>query len=450
MPRDRVRFRAAGKLFLGFLAAIAAGTILLVMPFAAREEPLALVDALFTATSSVCVTGLIVKDTGSDFTLFGKIVILVLIQLGGLGIITVSTLTLLALRRKARMLDRLSVESAFSPEFGTSVRDLVIRIVRFTLFVELLGAALLYIRFSDDHGPWAGVLPSIFHSVSAFCNAGFCLYSDSLARYANDGLVSGTIGALVLMGGIGFPVILELFGRVVGRRRRLSLHTKLVLWMSGGLLFAGFAFFWLVESGNVLAGAEWSQQVLCSFFQSVTPRTAGFSTVSFSEVRMATLVFFCGLMFIGGSPGSAAGGLKTTTLAVLVSAIYSRMRGKRQIEIGRRTIGSATAIKAALVVLLALIFLFVVVVILSLTEGEIPGLAQDHSRFLSLMFEVFSAFGTVGLSAGLTAVLSATGKVVLCVVMLIGRLGPLTFAQLIVREQRPARYQYPEEPVMIG
>ena len=436
-----------------FLFAIIIGTILLSMPFATQSgvRP-SLVDSLFTATSATCVTGLIIKDTGSYFSGFGKSVILVLLQIGGLGIMTFSTLFAILLGRKLTIKDDLIIQRTMAPNKVQNLSSLIKYIIFITLGVELLGALLLAVRWSMTQSWSFGttLVNSVFHSVSAFCNAGFSLFPRSFTEFLGDPFINLTLMALIIIGGIGFIVVMEL-PRFFRRKRSfpsVSVQTKLALTISLVLILLGAAIFFFVEKNNVMEGFSLKQKVLGSFFQSVTARTAGFNTFKVSCFATPTLCFFVFLMFIGASPGSTGGGIKTCTFGILFATAFSMLKNEDRVSVFKRTIPKEVVRKALVVMFLAILWIFVAVLLLSLVEYRSS--AHLGNFFLRVLFEVTSAFGTVGLSTGITPMLSAAGKVIIILTMFAGRVGPLTLALAIALQRDKTEYKYPEEKIMIG
>lgn len=440
---------------LSFALLIIIGTILLMLPAAVNGPLLSPVDALFTATSATCVTGLVVVDTGSRLSLFGQWVVLVLIQCGGLGIMTFSTVLIMLMTGRFSFVQRSVIQDTFTHSPDTRLPSLVLHVVIFTLVLEAAGAALLFLRFSGMYHPGRALYFAVFHAISAYCNAGFCLYSQSLMDFSSDPLVSLTVALLIICGGIGFLVMLELkrvlFRSHKARRaRRLSVHSKLVLTLTALLLIAGTLGFLIIEWNHSMARLSLPAKVLAAFFQSVTARTAGFNTLNFGKMANVTLLFTILLMFIGAASGSTGGGIKVNTLGVLFALSRSRLRGEEATSIFRRTLTAETVGRAISVFVVAVIVIYAAT--MALTVSELGTTIHEESRglFLELLFEVVSAFGTVGLSVGVTSKLSALGKLILVVVMFVGRLGPLSIAvALSVREPR-STIQYAEENVMIG
>jgi trk system potassium uptake protein len=428
------------------------GALLLSTRWASTAEPLHPVDALFTSTSALCVTGLTVVDTGTRFTLFGQAVILVLIQLGGLGIMTFSVSLVLLLGRSVSKSQAVVMQDMLDQE---SVRD-VLTLVRFllvaTVLIEGAGAAALFACSSGREGLSAAHAPSlawtsVFHSISAFCNAGFSLYRDNFESWKSHVGANLSLAGLIILGGLGFPVLRDLarqgFRRQSsdGRAPGLQMQTKVVLAASAVLILGGAGLFYLLEAPRTLAQQPTGTRVLASFFQSVTARTAGFNTVDIGQVGNAGLLVLMGLMFIGASPGSTGGGIKTTTAAVVWAATWAALRGRSRVELFRRSVPRSVIRRA--------IALMTVSTLLLAGMG-LALMSVEDQPFGTLAFELVSAFGTVGLSAGATAKLTVAGRLIITAVMFIGRVGPLTLAFLFVSDSGEAHYTYPEERVMIG
>lgn len=461
MPRSRSgKFLAglspASILTLFFAAAIVVGALLLATPLASTGPAVSLVDALFTATSAQCVTGLSVVDTGTTFSLFGQLVILALIQLGGLGITTFSVYLFIYLRTGVGLRDRWVLQDSLAHTPVTSLHDLVRAVVHLTLVIELLGAACLATVFVPQFGWLQGSYYALFHSVSAFCNAGFALFSDNLAGYRANPVVNLTIMLLIILGGLGFLVLRELLGRYRQRRARrpprLSLHSRLVLVTSAALILFGWVAIFLLESGNgSFAGTGFGEALWVSLFQSVTTRTAGFNTIDLNAFSVPTLFLMIVLMFIGASPGSTGGGVKTTSLAVLVAVLYSRLKGFRVVSIWQRTLSAETVEKTLTLFLLAALWTGLMTFLL--LSFEVMGVSHQeirHGVLLDYWFEVVSAFATAGLSLGITGKLSVAGKLLVTLIMFVGRVGLLTFAFVVVRQAGRDGTVYAEENIMIG
>jgi len=432
------------SLMLSFAFVILIGTVLLMLPAASvsgRVTPP--VDALFTATSATCVTGLIVYDTGSYFSLFGQLVILALIQIGGLGIMTISTAFALIMGQRLT----LKLESVMYSVMGKNTQfdlfQLIKSVVLVTAIIEISGAILLFFVFSGSMNPAAAMYSSIFHSISAFCNAGFSLFQDSFISLVDNPLLNFTITLLIILGGLGFAVLIDVYRYVikVDKVRKLNLHSKIVLSATFILLLIGFVAIYWAESHGTMQGFTISRRVMSSWFQSVTMRTAGFNTIDFSTIKPATVLVSLVLMFIGASPGSTGGGVKTTTFAVLLLSVTSMLRGRKELSLFNRKISLSNHREATSLITLAALIVFVVIFILLMVEGK---------AFDKIIFEAISAFGTVGLSMGITAQLSIVGKLLITMLMYIGRIGPLTMIYALSLRKVQARISFAEEKIAIG
>lgn len=434
---------------ISFAGLIAVGTLLLSLPVSwAEGRSIGFVDSLFTATSAVCVTGLITLDTARAWSPFGQGVILALLQIGGLGILTFSTFFLVLIGRPLPLAQKGVITRTHGKLTHVAVRALLVRIVSYALAIEAVGAVLLTIAFAQDSGWRSGAWQGVFHAISAFCNAGFSVFSNSLENYAGSWVVNLTVLGLISVGGIGFLVLTDV-EETIRRGRRLSLHSKVVLTATGVLIAAGTIGFYAFESHNVLEGRPASEQFLVSLFQAITPRTAGFNTVSYGALTNAALMMTLILMFIGGSPGSAAGGVKTSTATILLGILISRARGMRHATLFRRTVPETMVGEAMAIVLLAVVVIMSATFLLQWTELHELAHPGVRGEFLTLNFEAVSAFSTVGLSMGETTGLMSSSKLIVIALMFIGRLGPLTVALSLSRKRR-VKYQYAEEPVMVG
>lgn len=435
-------------LVLGFAAIIFLGAGLLTLPFAsATGHSIAFIDALFTATSATCVTGLVVVDTGSAYTMFGQIVIVSLIQIGGLGFMTMATLIAFAFRKKITLKERLVLQEAFNQGSMEGIVRLIRKVIIYSLTIEAIAAVILTIRWSFDFGFTKALYFGIWHSISMFNNAGFDLFGTvdapfvSFTGYADDFVVNFVVIVIIVLGGIGFIVMSDLME--YRNKKKLSLHSKVVLSMSGFLIVLGAIIIFIFEFSNIrtMGSLDLSGKILASFFQSVVPRTAGPNTVDIGALRQATQFFIIILMFIGASPGSTGGGIKTTTFTILISAIVTMVRGKEDIVIYRYRLAKDRILKAITLTMMALFLVILVTMLLSTTED---------SQFLKILFEVTSAFGTVGLSMGLTPDLTTFGKVLICITMFAGRLGTITLAYALQPKQEKELYRYPEGKITIG
>lgn len=437
---------------LSFAILISIGTVLLMLPAASVSISLEFVDALFTATSASCVTGLVVVDTGSELSPIGQFIILVLIQVGGLGIMTFSTLFLLMAGRRPSLTDRIVIQDTFTHGGERSLSSILKNLILFTFVMEVLGSVLLFMRFLPGRAIGEAVYLSIFHAVSAFCNAGFSLFAESFAGYRSDWMMNLVICILIISGGIGFVVISELRHLYPINRRgwsRLSLHTKLVLCTTAILLISSTLLIIIMEWRNTLAGLPIHNQILAAFFQAVTVRTAGFNTLAIGDMASVTLFIMLILMFVGACPGSCGGGIKTTTFASLTLFGLARLQGRSRPQVFHRTIAEASTGKSISLVMVSVVVVMLgTIAILTAELGEIPQYLS-RGKFLDLLFEVVSAFGTVGLSTGVTEELSLAGKLIITLVMFVGRLGPLMVI-VAIRHRESASYYYAEENILIG
>jgi trk system potassium uptake protein TrkH len=441
-------------LVVSFGGAILVGAFLLRLPWAQQGGRVNFLDALFTSTSAVCVTGLVVVNTGSDFTRFGQIVIMLLIQTGGLGIMTFAALMFQFLgRRMSLKTQALLHGSFFQEDIGIKFRAMFKRILWLTAVTEFLGAALLFFAL----GPRAtrlgeSVLSAIFHAVSAFCNAGFSLYDDNLVGLRHNYLFTVTIMVLIVIGGLGHTVVHEVWQRLEYRfsrgpspqdiHSRLSVHSRVVLRVSGLLIVGGAA--GLLVLGLTATETSWGGRLAAALFQSVTARTAGFNTVDIGLLPTSSLMLLVILMFIGGSPASCAGGIKTTAFAISWAELRARILGESEVRLLDRRIPTETLWRVSLLIRLALLWNIAGILLLLVTEGGQPGLGLEK-----VVFEQISAFGTVGLSTGITDKLSAPGKLWIIATMFVGRLGPLTMAMWFFTP-KPGHVRHPEGRVMIG
>lgn len=432
-------------LVLGFGMIILLGSMLLSMPVATTDgKGLTWVDALFTATSATCVTGLVVVDTGDTFTQFGEIVILSMIQIGGLGFMSFATLLAFILGKRISLKERLIIQESLNNASVEGVVRLVKRILIFTAVIEIAGGILLSLRFSQDMAAGKAIYFGFFHAISNFNNAGFDLMGgfQGLVAYADDPVINLTLISLISLGGIGFIVMNELFE--YKSTRRISLHTKMVLVISGILVSAGALLIFILEFNNpaTLKPMSMSGKIFSALYQSVTPRTAGSNTLSIPDLKQTTLFILIFLMFIGASPGSTGGGIKTTTFAILMGAVKSQIRGREDVTFFGRRMDYSIIYKSLTVTLIALFLVIFVTMVLTITE---PG-----KDFLMIFFEAVSAFATVGLSMGLTPELSEYGKIIIVFTMFAGRLGPLTLAFAVAKKRKEDHYRYPAGKVMIG
>lgn len=441
-------FSPSQILATSFSALIAAGTLLLSLPWASSGSGISIVDAFFTATSAVCVTGLIVVDTPTAFSSFGQGVLLALIQIGGLGYMAITTVVGVALGRRISVKDRLTLSEALQVQTMEGLARFVFTILKLTLALEALGALVLTLHWAGEFGVARAAWYGVFHAVSAFNNAGFALFPDSLMRFRGDWIVNSTIAVLVVAGGLGFVVLTEL-GRW-RRVRRFSPHTRLVLGLSAGITAAAALSIGLIEWHNprTLGALGAGEAVLAALFQAITPRTAGFNTLDFGALAPATLFLVLLMMFVGAAPGGTGGGVKVTTFSITAAALRAMVRGDAEPSLMRRHLPADLVARAFSICLLAFLAINVVAGLLLLTESR---------DLLPTLFEVTSAFSTVGLSmtedgapVSLSSHFSIAGKLLIAVSMFIGRVGPLTLAVAVAhRRSRPA-IRYPEGKILIG
>lgn len=433
---------------LSFAGVILAGAILLWLPFASTMG-LRFVDALFMSASAVCVTGLATVNVGTDLTTAGQVVLICLFQVGGLGILTFSAFLFGMMGRGISFKGREIVQSAF---LHTPRRDFLVilkAVILSTLVIESMGVLLLFIRFAEEFPAGKALYYAVFHSISAFNNCGFSLFADSFVRYQGDVLFNFTILTLIILGGIGFVVHHEVIARLRDRSARISLHSRIVLATTAGLIVAGASLFWLFEDEYILRGMTPRAQLLVSLFQSITPRTAGFNTVDIGQLTNATVLMLIVLMFIGGSPGSTAGGIKTTSFALLLLMMWNRWRGSEEVTIANRTVPKELIGRTLSITLASMLSVFFVVAVVMAAGHMEPG-PMERQRFVEYIFETVSAFGTVGLSMGVTPKLGDFQKLMIVFMMFAGRVGPLTLAFSLSFREGKKTVVYAEETVMVG
>lgn len=438
----------AKVLSYGFGIIIILGTFLLSLgPASADGKPMGLIDALFMATSATCVTGLAVVDTGTHFSLFGQVVLLLLVQIGGLGFMVIGTLIALAFNRRISLRDRLVLQEAMNHNSMENLMTLLRRVIQYSLVIEVIGALLLAARWSVDMPLGQALYFGLFHSISIFNNAGFDLFGSvhgkfsGLAEYAGDPYVNIVVMVLIFLGGIGFIVISDLLH--YRHTRKLTLHSKVVLSMSGILVVAGALLILLLEMSNpaTLQSESFGDKLMSSFFHSISSRSGGVTTLSVAEMEHSTQFLLIILMFIGAAPGSTGGGIKVTVFAVLLGAMYAMLRGREDIVFFRRRLSKESIMRAITQTWLALILVVLTGMVLSTLEDR---------EFLPLLFETTSAFATAGMSLDLTPRLTDISKVILCIVMFLGRIGPVTLAYAITPKSEKELYRYPEGKITIG
>ncbi|WP_376770439.1 TrkH family potassium uptake protein [Clostridium lacusfryxellense] len=435
-------------LALGFAIVIFIGALLLSLPIASQSGGITpFIDCIFTSTSAVCVTGLVTVDTGTHWTYFGKTVIMFLIEIGGLGFMSVATLGFFFLGKRITLKERLVMQEAMNVSSLQGLVKMVKYVLIFTFSVEAVGAVLFSTQFIPEFGIAKGIYYSVFHSVSAFCNAGFDLMGNfkSVTEYANNSVVILTIAALIAIGGLGFFVWVEIYN--CKSFKRLSLHSRVVIYSTLVLIFGGAILMYIFEMNNpgTIKGMTFKGKVLSSIFASVSPRTAGFNSIQLDKMTPAGNFLTIILMFIGGSPGSTAGGIKTTTAVILFMTVLSVVRGREDTEIFQRRINKETVYKSLVITVLGFVIVIGVTMILSITQ-------QHDIPFEYFLYEATSAFATVGLTLGLTTKLTLVGKIVIAITMYAGRVGPLTILLAVAKNKKAksGKIKYPEGKILIG
>lgn len=441
----RIKINPPQFFALGFLVLIALGTFLLMLPMAtADRHHLSFIDALFEATSAVCVTGLVVVDTQTTFTLFGQIVLLCLIQIGGLGFMTLTVFIALLLRRNISFEERHLVKESLNQNSYEGIVRMVRFVLLFTVICEVIGTIILGIHWGDEFGYLKSFYYGLFHSISAFNNAGFDIMGDfsSMTAFVGDPIVNLTLTSLLILGGIGFIVVADILQKKKGKR--LMLHTKVVLWMSAILVAIGTILIFLLEYGNsaTIGNLPWNDKLLASYFHGVVPRTAGFNSLNTADLTLGSQLVTMALMFIGGGTGGTAGGIKVTTFSILLFAVWALIKGKQEVNIRNRRIPGDLVFRAFSITTYSVLLVSLFVFLLAITE---KGAALNY-----IAFEVLSAFGTVGMTLGLTPELSEPGKMLLSLLMFMGRVGPITIAFALAFRIKKTAVRNPEERIIIG
>lgn len=433
-------------ILLSFVIVTILGGILLSLPISLNYgKSVKLIDGFFIATSAICVTGLSSIDIGSVYNAFGQIVILILIQLGGLGVITFTSVIIILISKKIGYYTKKIVQEDINIDTTFRIEEYVKKVIFSVILIEFVGAFVLFFEFIKRFNFLKAVYYSIFHSVSAFCNAGFALFSDNLYGFKNSFLINITIPLLIFLGGIGFSTILNCYNVFRKKEKRLTLTTKLSIKISIFLIIAGTVAMFILEYSNksTIGNLSFVQKLEASFFQSVSTRTAGFNTISILGLKRSTSLLFIILMFIGASPGSTGGGIKTTTFGLIALGTWATLKNKDGIEYDKRSISWRIYSKAIAILFISLIYTTICIFLLILFER--------NKNFLDLVFEVYSAFGTVGLSRDLTPSLSDISKFILIVTMFVGRVGPLTIALALSKSNlKKGHYTYPQENILIG
>ena len=433
-------------ILLSFIIVTILGGILLSLPISMNyEKNVKVIDGFFIATSAICVTGLSSIDIGSVYNIFGQIIILILIQLGGLGVITFTSVIIIMISKKIGYYTKKIVKEDINIDTTFKIEEYVKKVILSVILIEFIGAIILFFEFIKKFNFLKAVYYSFFHSISAFCNAGFSLFPDNLYRFKNSFLINITIPLLIFLGGIGFSTILNCYNVFKKKEERLTLTTKLSIKISIFLIIAGTVAMFILEYSNksTIGNLPFAQKLEASFFQSVTTRTAGFNTISILGLKRSTSLLFIILMFIGASPGSTGGGIKTTTLGLIILGTLATLKNKDTIEYDKRSISWRIYSKAIAILFISLIYTIICIFLLILTER--------NKNFLDLAFEVYSAFGTVGLSRDLTPSLADISKFILIVTMFVGRVGPLTIALALSKSKiKKGHYTYPYENILIG
>jgi trk system potassium uptake protein len=442
-----IRINPARLLLISFFGGILAGTLLLMLPASTVDQQGAsFIDSFFTSTSALCVTGLTVKDTGTYFTGFGQVVILILIQAGGLGIMTLSTLYTILLGMRLGWKQEEHMREILESTSAPNMYRLIVNIFSITLFFEFIGSLILYVHWVPVMGSYQATRNAVFHCISAFCNAGFSLFPDNLMRSAGDSTVNAVIMVLIVFGGLGFIVIDDIlmnirkFNPLTIRWSRLTVHTRVILITTFSLIIVGTLALFFFEFDNTMLHLSTMDKLQAAMFQSITCRTAGFNTLDITAFKDVSLFICILLMFIGGSPASTAGGIKTSTLAILILSVRTLLHARDKVEVYDRSIPNQTVYKSIAILLFSTSFIIIFTILLLFTQtGE----------FLKIIFEAVSAIGTVGLTAGMTSNLDTAGKFLISILMYVGRVGPLTIA-LALGEPRKVMVEYPSTRIVVG
>ena len=442
----RKRMSPYSMILLSFFIIIIIGGTILSLPISTVDgRGTRWIDGVFTATSAVCVTGLVVNDVSKVYNVFGQTIIMIWIQLGGLGIMTFSSVIVLIVARKISYQTKKVVQEALNYTTLFDISKYIKKAVITVFLIEAIGALFLFFEFIKIYSFKKAVFYSVFHSVSAFCNAGFALFTLNLEDFKRSGIINFTIPLLIFLGGIGFASLLNIFDSVKSKKNKLSLNTKMALIISTALILLGMGFTLILERNNLgtIAHLTLKDKLWASLFQSVSTRTAGFNTIPMGALTAPTLFLYIILMFIGASPGSTGGGIKTTTFGVVILGVWATLTSREDIEIGKKRIGWDIFNRAVALMLIALIYVTFIVLMLNIIEKD--------KDFLSLAFETVSAFATVGLSVGITSTLTDISKWLIILTMFIGRVGPLTVAMVLSSSAiKKGIYRYPTENILVG
>ncbi len=432
-------------ILISFIIIILIGGFLLSLPVAIENgQKTNLLEGMFTATSAVCVTGLTVNDVSAVYNLFGKTIILILIQLGGIGIITFSTVVVTMISKKVGYFTKKLIQEDINANTTFEIQKFVKKVLITVFTIEIIGAVILFFKFVKMFDYKTAAYYAVFHSISAFCNAGFALFSNNLSDFKNSIVINTVIPVLIFLGGIGFASILNLYQYFFKKDKRLTTTTRIAVKMSIFLIIFGTVMTFILEYSNskTLGTLPFFEKLGSAFFQSITTRTAGFNTISIAELREPTVFLFVVLMFIGASPGSTGGGIKTTTAGLILFGIVTTIKNKENLEYNKRRISWKIYNKAMVIVFISIMYLIVILFLLIWLENV---------KVIELGFELVSAFGTVGLSRDLTPRLSDISKLLIMITMFVGRVGPLTITLALSKEKNPkGRYIYPKEDILIG
>ncbi|WP_304205837.1 TrkH family potassium uptake protein [Fusobacterium perfoetens] len=439
------RLSLSRKLILGFMVTIIVGTFLLMLPISTTSgEGLDFLTALFTITSAVCVTGLSVIDISKVLSIPGQLFLLIFIQLGGLGIMTFSSFIFLLIKKKITYEEKELLKEERNIENIGGILKFLRKIIITVIIIEGVGAFFLTIKFLEEMPLKEAIYFGIFHSISAFCNAGFSLFTTGLEKYSDSIIINLTIAYLIIIGGLGFGVIDSLIKCIRYKNKKLHLTAKVAILVSCFLTFLGMILFYVFERNNLgtIGNLDLGHQIIASFFQSVTTRTAGFNTVPMGNLQSSSIFLFCILMFIGASPGSTGGGIKTTTIGVLIFYVYSIIKKREHTVIFNRRIDWEVMNRAIAILIISLMYVIIIIIMIMLTI--------ENFKPEDIIFEVVSAFGTVGLSVGITPNLGVISKILIICTMFLGRLGPMTFALAFGGTKKIEKIIYPKENIIVG
>ncbi len=438
---------------LSFLMIIIIGTIFLLLPWAKHSGSLCLVDALFTSVSAVCVTGLTVVDIGKEFTLYGQLVVMILIQIGGLGIMTFSTFFLYLLHHRVSIRNRDVIDFTIVNEPVPHIAKFLRKVIILVFSIEGMGVVFFTIRGLKYYSFPKALYYGIFHSISAFCNAGFSLYTNSFEGFRTDPWLNLILMSLIILGGLGFIVLLDvkkIFSSYRKTHSAISLHTKVVLTVTFFLIISGTILLYFIERKYFFNKIAAIPALLAALFQSVTARTAGFNTIPMNALTNGSCLVLIFLMFVGAAPGSCGGGVKVTSFGILIALFFSKFKGREYAHIFKRTIPQETINKVIAIVFSSVLIIGIVFFLLLLTEQKVQIDHPDRGSFIEILFEAFSAFGTVGLSMGITSQLTKIGRLLIILLMFIGRLGPLTLTVALSQTHKMVKFRYAEGEIKVG